>query len=464
MDLILYKNFSKRKNSTKVPGDGTRSLTILTKQPTSIESPVFIVTSPVDIEVNYAKWAGHYYYVDDIILSLDGFYEIHCTQDVLATHRDVILGYRGYVERGEYKLAPLRDKDIVNGNIPSKNDVIDCKRTVTSLISHSSEFGTSWAVAFRTISTNTEGVFNPYEDGVVDHVLSYPEFQVMINGGLSALSSILSTMFVHPTDYISCVNSYPIPVTFLRPSDSTRHIVRVGKWSTGQDAYPAKSTLTSDRQLNLPSTFYGDWRDYNPKFTTATVRILNQTVQIDPVWLQDELHVELILDIMTGTARAILYAKRVNADESISRYDISIINGNIGCDEQITHTDLSNKVNGFVTSVISGGASAISGNAIGVASAGMGILNTVAGNADQSINGSISSRSAAIDACDVVVNVYRRNVCDDPKNYVGYPVNIESTPAPFTYVQMYNPSISIAGLGNDRDMVNSYLSSGIYIE
>ena len=42
MELILYKNFSKRINSTKQPSGGT-SATVKLKAGTSVENPIFLI-------------------------------------------------------------------------------------------------------------------------------------------------------------------------------------------------------------------------------------------------------------------------------------------------------------------------------------------------------------------------------------------------------------------------------------
>ena len=61
MQLLLFKNFSKRRNSTKQVDDSTGIVTdVVLKQGTSIESPVFLIQG-VDLEVNYVKFNNHYF-------------------------------------------------------------------------------------------------------------------------------------------------------------------------------------------------------------------------------------------------------------------------------------------------------------------------------------------------------------------------------------------------------------------
>ena len=94
MQLLLFKNFSKRRNSTKQVDDSTGIVTdVVLKQGTSIESPVFLIQG-VDLEVNYVKFNNHYFYVDDIVVGNNNIYELHCSQDLLATYKSKILSTR----------------------------------------------------------------------------------------------------------------------------------------------------------------------------------------------------------------------------------------------------------------------------------------------------------------------------------------------------------------------------------
>ena len=73
MQLLLFKNFSKRRNSTKQVDDSTGIVTdVVLKQGTSIESPVFLIQG-IDLDVNYAKFNNHYFYVDDIVVGNNKF-------------------------------------------------------------------------------------------------------------------------------------------------------------------------------------------------------------------------------------------------------------------------------------------------------------------------------------------------------------------------------------------------------
>lgn len=92
-----FYNFSKRQNSTKVPtGIVGTSFNITLKQPTSMNSPVFMLNTDT-FTYNYCQFNGAYYFVTDVVSVRNDIWEIHCTKDVLATYRTEILGSTAFV-------------------------------------------------------------------------------------------------------------------------------------------------------------------------------------------------------------------------------------------------------------------------------------------------------------------------------------------------------------------------------
>ena len=92
-----FYNFSKRQNSTKVPtGIAGTSFNVTLKQPTSLNSPVFVLNTDT-FGFNYCNFNGAYYFVSDVVSLRNDIWEIHCTKDVLATYRSQILGSTAFV-------------------------------------------------------------------------------------------------------------------------------------------------------------------------------------------------------------------------------------------------------------------------------------------------------------------------------------------------------------------------------
>lgn len=97
MELTVYNNFPKKKNSTLQPSGGT-VYNITLKNPCSTINPVFLIDG-VNLQANYCKWNGRYYYIDNIVLRNNNVYELHCSVDVLASWRSNILSTPVYCTR-----------------------------------------------------------------------------------------------------------------------------------------------------------------------------------------------------------------------------------------------------------------------------------------------------------------------------------------------------------------------------
>ena len=121
MKATFFKNFVKRPNSTKRPTGGETKDVVL-KQSTSIENPTFLIDG-VDLTYNYVEWEGHYYYINDIILENNNIYELHCTQDLLATYKGDIQNGTAFIE---YSTSYYNDK-ILDKRISSTGEVIRSK-------------------------------------------------------------------------------------------------------------------------------------------------------------------------------------------------------------------------------------------------------------------------------------------------------------------------------------------------
>ena len=65
MNINVWSNFTKRRNSTAQPTGGTQK-TVYLKEQTSIEHPSFILAEPL-ANYNYVQAFGNYYFVTDVI-------------------------------------------------------------------------------------------------------------------------------------------------------------------------------------------------------------------------------------------------------------------------------------------------------------------------------------------------------------------------------------------------------------
>lgn len=131
MQITLYQNFSKRQNSTKQPTGGS-VCDVVMKRECSILNPVFLLDG-VDPSVNYCRWNGRYYFINDIVLQNNNIYELRCDIDVLATWKTQIGASSQYVLRS----ASAFDGNVVDGFYPAKKQPVAKK--------HEADPRPSWA-------------------------------------------------------------------------------------------------------------------------------------------------------------------------------------------------------------------------------------------------------------------------------------------------------------------------------
>lgn len=89
MATLTYYTFSKRNKSTAQPTGGTQ-ITVNLKDGTSLISPVFLLNYSGVPSFNYVDFEGRYYFVSDIKSIRQDLWEIHCTEDYLATGKSAI--------------------------------------------------------------------------------------------------------------------------------------------------------------------------------------------------------------------------------------------------------------------------------------------------------------------------------------------------------------------------------------
>lgn len=107
---ITAYTFSKRENSTKQPtGLSGTDYSVVLKDRTSYENPVFLLHSDDVLTFNYIQWGSWYYFVDDIIIERDDLYSIVCSLDVLATYKTDIAATSAFVLYDTAANTELRD-------------------------------------------------------------------------------------------------------------------------------------------------------------------------------------------------------------------------------------------------------------------------------------------------------------------------------------------------------------------
>lgn len=108
---VTFYNFSKKKNSTKIPDVSGTSYDVILKDECSITDPVILLNGGNKTNWNYCYIPSfnRYYFIKDWITTYD-MWEAHLTVDVLASYRNIINNSTQYVLRS----ASKKDTYIVN--------------------------------------------------------------------------------------------------------------------------------------------------------------------------------------------------------------------------------------------------------------------------------------------------------------------------------------------------------------
>lgn len=97
MEVKLWTDFSKRKNSTKQPQQSeyvTRQVTL--KDDCSTMNPIFFLADTTIY--SYLQWGDAYYFIDDVTLGINNSQYLTCSIDVLATWKNQILASSSFVK------------------------------------------------------------------------------------------------------------------------------------------------------------------------------------------------------------------------------------------------------------------------------------------------------------------------------------------------------------------------------
>lgn len=458
MQLTLYENFSKRSNSTKRP-EGGYNVDVKLKANTSVEAPVFLIDG-INLDINYCKWNNHYYFINDIMLGNNNIYELHCTQDLLATFKDDIGDYTAFVERSAS-----------NYNVNLPDEAVTCSEQA-SVYAHEhatlSWFNSTGCYVVRVIGHQTV----QSKGGITSYVMSADEvkqlmsicysqpgssvFDDIINAGDEVENALARAIF-KPSQYILSIHWLPLQKQTVAGAGQT---VFLGEFRTDMTAQCVQALgVSANTVIPIPANTYGDFRDVTEPFTQYTL-------------------------YLGGVGAIPISAKDVVAG-MVAAYSIDFLTGDTEIEVMTGGLKLigSYKTNiavhipiGGMTSDIGGSIAMVGSGAISGSSAGIGgIIGGAAGglikgithlmNPTPSVLGTQSSMTSlqafpyvwmskrVMGSGDIPIESYGRPLC---KN-----VRIGSLSG---FVKCAGASIDLPSLKDDRDAVNSLLNSGFYFE
>ena len=461
MQITLYTNFSKKRNSTKQPtGTGTQA-DVVFKDGCSIDNPVFLING-VALGVNYLWFNGRYYFVDDIVLGNNNIYELHCSIDVLATWRSYIGSYNAFIERSDSSYDTK-----VNDRLLSSTQQITGSSVGTTAVGLN---GTGCYI-FRTIGVDSNGdsglhLYATNDLNVVGEIYDNTAYgvnqsiidQIVQSIGMSALDT---------SQYLQSVMWVPYTITNLGGS-STNEIV-LGFYHadvTGRDVYKLSITHKgTSTALVLPNNAYTDFRAANPQFSVYNLFLPGiGTVGLDSLHAsRGTITISIDVDLISGSVAYTL--KHVNSGCMVATFT-----GQLGVNIPMVSTavNTAGAIESFVGTAATVAAAVATDNYLGAAAAVAGgtvsTINTLT-SAQGSLNGYTSNIGYVQSHHQVLCSVVNYGSKDFPLSVAGRPLYQYATINTLSgYVKCGAASIDIPGTGPEKDAVNAYLNSGFYYE
>lgn len=468
---VNFYTFSKRVNSTATPsGDGIE-LDCEIKGSCDIIAPVITLNRnpTVSPAYNYCHIADfeRWYWVSNWRWDM-GVWAAELSVDPLASWKSEIGASSNYVTRSSYEY----DGAIIDNYYPLKGESSITRNSLTG------QGVNPWWAGYETaVGSFVVGVINsktpPVNNrgsamgAIVYYLLSYPQLRSLLNYllgdisymNISDIGAELAKGIINPFDYIVSCMFFPFPVGTIGQGSAEN--ISVGWWDTTVSGnYIGKATplYTIDSAITVPkhpqAATRGKYCNMAPFSRYSLIYGPFGEIPIDSSLLQDcsTLTVKMDVDLITGAGKLTL-ANTAGNDFPLIQY------AQVGVPIQLAQIS-TDTVSGM-SSVMSAGLSALTGNVIGAVS---GIVSAAASllpqGQTQGGNGS-------------VINYYRDpeligeffTIVDMDNAEHGRPLcarrTISAVPG---YLVIESPQVAAPATASELTQILSYMSGGFYYE
>ena len=493
-NLYLYKQFAKKENSTKVPPSGTLTLALqgILKEPCSIMTPVIkIERLPADAipgDYTYARWvqADRYYFIEDWVW-VNGLWEVHMKEDVLATFKTVIGNSTEYVLRTD-STTDFKG-EITDTTYPATTDIVSESYSLSNIFTTDLTVGcyivgiisggTSQAVGAISYFAMTSAQFGALKDKLFSN--DNLEIMGIIDSGGQQLvqdlsQEVLKTLY-NPYQYIVSCMWFPFGKSAI-PSTSSVTSIKIGWWDyplSGDRLY-AQTFELGNEQFAItahPQASRGSYLNYAP-YTRRTLLGRFGSVPIDTTMfvVGNKINISYMIDLITGQC----YTKISRRDETTSPpaedlliernflLGVPIQIAQVGTDYLGTAVSAINTIPQIMGGAISGiasGKGAIMGAIAGGAS---GIYNTLQSAMPQvETSGQNGSFLAPVNNTHVIEQFYK--IVDEDIAHRGRPLcELRQLNTLSGFILCAEGEIDISCYDNERKEIVRYLTEGFFLE
>lgn len=451
MELIAYRSFNKRKNSTKRPTGGSARNVVLLDD-VSLYSPVF-ECNYWDYNDNYCKWAGRYYYVVDVVSKNRDIFAVHCEIDPMATWKDDIMGTNAFVTFS----TSSYDIGIPDYRLSSDPTTITKSTQVEVFPGLGEEFVISYV---GTSSSPTVGLSYSNLEGLQGAMMSNQCIKTITkwaDGIITGSSESANAWNIVPSLLGSTSNS--VTRCIFTPkfhSIGTKSIILAGGYNPNIGGDVPSHSYSETYSVKIPWAFgAGDFRN-RAQFTSMTIYLPGYgflALNADNYQGQSSISVQATLDSYVGEITYLVGGK-AKATCSIS-YPVQVGTSQVG--------NIPNAVAGVGQAV----AGAMSENPVGV---GMGAYNAVRSfmATDASSIGSAGGSSAFYCHTKITLVLMAHDTNVEPSSVagtIGRPLNaVRNIGSLSGYVQTADAEVQTSAPDEYKTVINDSLNGGMYIE
>lgn len=436
MKIELF-TFKKRNNSTSRPTNGTDKEVVL-KNATSLYNPTFILSEYENW--NYLKWNEYYYYIDDVVYTRNGVFELQCSIDVLASFKNEILNTNAFVL---YSTTDY-DTSIIDTRLSMKDECIQ-------------------QFTFQNVRTTEQGMYIISYIG--DQADSNPTVAVTQTQLINILNAIQSNAFAElfndPTNAInkilsdtaSCITS--CIYNPLTNAGGEKNVVLAGGYDTNIVGKKPLENITKYFYLDIPWNFSeNDFRNRS-QFSSMSIYLPGYG------WL------DLNIDNFIGKTQIEI---RINIDSTIGELSYSIMNEskvtcNIGTQIQVSTVTKGN-VGQFVGNTIGAVGSFYGGFVGGTIASGFNAITSLLQNTPGSVGSMGGATSFNIGSSIIlIIKSHDSNINpSDMASVYGRPLNkVKKIGDLSGYCQTNGASVNVVNT-DIANRINSLLDGGVYLE
>lgn len=452
MNLLIYSNFSKRRNSTKQPTGGT-TYDVKLKDECSVENPVFLIDG-INLNANYCNWDGNYYFIEDIVLSNNNIYELRCSMDVLATFKTAIGSSTQFVERAASAYDPM----VYDNLLSSTQEIVSVNGAQTTL----PNMDTTGSYLINTISKEGINVYAFQTMHEINGILTNSAYDDLGSSTLTALVQTVGLNILDASAYVSNVMWIPFAYSSLL---GTVEEVGVGFWTlhnfTGKRL--TNFGYNGSGTISMPTNTYTatDFRHNHPEYSRYIMYLPGVgSVSLPSMCASKNITYSYSIDYFTGAITWIIYSEDNGATAIIGQYSgqigVSVPWSTIRVDAiSLMESVLAPSVN------LQGGYSSMAQSAAHAGfSAARNTLET-----QTSIHGGSGNHMMLALRPNIRVDCTNYGCKEFPLAEAGRPLNEHRQINTLAgYVQCAGASLDIPGMGAEKEKVNSFLNGGFYYE